>query len=120
MSDFIDDHIGWVIMLGVGVFVGIITILILIGIGSPNNGQHTGIVTSVEQTGIIFKTWTAYIKTSSQSTQEDAYCVTDPHVISQLKSDATSVKEVTVNYSRGIFMPITECNGEGSIINSVQ
>ncbi len=38
-------------------------------IGATNQGEHTGYVTAVEQEGLIWKTWRAYIKTDPQSSQ---------------------------------------------------
>jgi len=68
-------------------------------LGAMNNGQHTGYVTAVEQEGLIWKTWRAYVKTDPMSSQEDSYCVTDPSVVSQLQSIETSRALVTINYS---------------------
>lgn len=109
------------------VFFGVIAIIIasivllIIGFKSPTSGQHTGIVTSVEENGIIWHTWSAYIKTSAQATQEDRYCVTDPAVVAQLQADADSVREVTVHYSNGLIVWPTECKGDDeSIITSVE
>lgn len=118
----------------IGVVVGIIiAALVLWGIFAlgkflffttymtPSTGQHTGIVTSVEQTGFWFHTWKAYVKTSAQSTQEDQYCVIDPAVIAQLQAAATAVKEVTVHYSNPAFVPSSQCKStDGSIITSVE
>lgn len=107
-----------IILVVVGGLIGIL--FALIGGGVPNSGQHTGIVTSVEQEGIIWHTYKAYVKTSAQSTQEDAYCVTDPQVVTALQNDADAIKEVTVYYSRGFFVGPWSCGGESSIIRSVK
>jgi hypothetical protein len=100
-------------------------LIALIGFGTishigPNNGQHTGFVSSVEQSGIIWKTWRAYVKTDPQSSQEDSYCVTDPAVVSQLQNTEQSKESVTVNYSSPLFVWKWQCGGESAIVNSVQ
>lgn len=61
--------------------IAVIVLFCTANLHIPNSGQHTGYVSSVEQSGIIWKTWTAYIKTDPQSSQEDAYCVTDSYVV---------------------------------------
>jgi hypothetical protein len=86
----------------------------------PNSGQHTGYVSSVEQSGIIWKTWTAYIKTDPQSSQEDRYCVTDPDAVSELQGDGASRTLVTVDYSAPLYVWKWQCGSEPSIINSIQ
>jgi hypothetical protein len=73
----------------------------------------------VEQEGLIWKTWRAYVKTDPMSSQEDSYCVTDPSVVSQLQSIETSRALVTINYSSPYLVWKWQCGGEYSIINSV-
>ena len=85
----------------------------------PNSGQHTGYVSSVEQSGIIWKTWTAYIKTDPQSSQEDTYCVTDPKTVITLQSAETEKSSVTVNYSVPWMTWKWQCGYEQSTIQSV-
>jgi hypothetical protein len=114
-----DDEIA-----GVLVFL-LIIVLALLGwgtishLGAMNNGQHTGYVTAVEQEGLVWKTWRAYVKTDPMSSQEDSYCVTDPSVVSQLQDIETSRALVAVNYSSPYLVWNWQCGGEGSIINSV-
>ncbi len=110
-----DEGLGW---------FGII-VLVLLGwgtishIGATNNGQHTGYVTAVEQEGLIWKTWRAYVKTDPMSSQEDSYCVKDPAVVSQLQGIETSRSLVTVNYASPWLVWKWQCGGEGSIISSI-
>lgn len=85
----------------------------------PNSGQHTGYVSSVEQSGLIWKTWTAYVKTDPQSSQEDSYCVTDQSVVNQLQSAATERSSVTVYYSVPLLTWKWQCGYEQSTIQSV-
>lgn len=102
------------------VVVFAMAVLTLIGFKEPSSGQHTGIVTAVEKNGIFWPTYSAYVKTSAQSTQEDQYCVIDPAVIGQLQSDAQAVKEVTVSYNNGLFVWPWQCgSSDESIITAV-
>lgn len=103
--------------------VGIVCSVIFglfIQIHAPNSGDHTGYVTAVEQEGLIWHTYRAFIKTDPQSSQEDQYCVTDPDVISQLQKDSESRTLITVGYSIGLITYPWQCKGESSIINSVK
>lgn len=106
---------GWliVLVLAVGYFS------FVSHIGAANNGQHTGYVTAVEQEGIIWKTWRAYVKTDPQSSQEDVYCVKDAQVVYDLKSTEESRALVTVSYASPLVVFKWECGGESSIIQSI-
>lgn len=84
-----------------------------------NSGQHTGYVSSVEQSGIFWKTWTAYIKTDPQSSQEDSYCVIDPDTVTALQSAATERSLITVYYSVPLLTWKWQCGYEQSTIQSV-
>lgn len=83
-------------------------------------GDHTGYITSVERTGVFWKTGTAYLKTSTQSTQEDAYCVTDNEVYNQLQADSITGAHINVHFHSYLATSVTECGSEGAIIDSVQ
>jgi len=99
--------------------IAVIVLFFTANLHVPNSGQHTGYVSSVEQSGIIWKTWTAYIKTDPQSSQEDTYCVTDPNTVTALQSAETEKSSVTVNYSVPWMTWKWQCGGEQSIIQSV-
>ena len=99
--------------------IGIIVLAFTASFHIPNSGQHTGYVTSVEQSGIIWKTWTAYIKTDPQSSQEDKYCVTDPNVVSQLQFAAIQRDIVTVYYSVPWLTWKWQCGYEQSITQNI-
>jgi hypothetical protein len=110
-----DEGLGWIVIIGLGL-LGWGTIS---HIGATNNGEHTGYVTAVEQEGLIWKTWRAYVKTDPQSSQEDSYCVTDPIVVSALRNVEQSRALVTVDYSSPFLVFKWQCGGEQSIINIV-
>lgn len=106
-----------------GIFALIVLALVGWGtishIGATNNGQHTGYVTAVEQEGLIWKTWRAYVKTDPQSSQEDSYCITDLNVVSQVQDLEKNRTLATVNYASPWLVWKWQCGGEGSIIKSV-
>ena len=107
-----------------GLVIGLLIIAVIasfftVNFHIPNSGQHTGYVTSVEQSGIIWKTWTVYIKTDPQSSQEDTYCVTDPKTITVLQSAETEKSSVTVNYSVPWMTWKWQCGYEQSTIQSL-
>ncbi|MDE2022427.1 MAG: hypothetical protein KGI71_05965 [Patescibacteria group bacterium] len=100
---------------------GLVSLPFILIMSPTSEGQHTGIITSIEKNGLFFHTWSAYVKTSAQSTQEDKYCVIDPAVIAQLQKYADSVTEVTVHYSNPLMVGVWNCqSNDESIITSVQ
>lgn len=86
---------------------------------TPNSGQHTGYVTSVEKSGTIFKTWIIYFKTDPQSSQEDTYCIIDPDVLTNLQNFEKERLPITVYYSAPIILWRWQCENKSSIISSV-
>jgi len=94
-------------------------IIIIFGlhIQTIESGEHTGIITAVEHTGLLFKTWRVYVKTDPQSSQEDAYCVIDENLIDGLKELSSSKQTVTVEFMDYFSAGITNCEfEEGGII----
>jgi hypothetical protein len=82
-------------------------------------GEHTGLVTAVEKSGLFFKTGRAYVKTDGQSSQEDIYCVTDEAVYQQLLEASREKKQVTVSHI-SVFSTGLKCEGEPAIVISAQ
>ena len=80
------------------------------------DGEHTGYITSVERTGVFFKTFRAYLKTDPQRSQEDAYCVVDPQVYSQLEQLSEQKVQVTVSYFSWLISGMKNCGGENAVI----
>lgn len=83
-------------------------------------GEHVGYVTAVEKDGLIFKTYTAYVKSDVQSSQEEAYCVIDEAVVGQLRTAASERVRVRLGYFSYFASGIVNCAGEGAIISSVE
>lgn len=111
-------------ILGIILFSGLILAIplaIIFGLHIQTGaGDHTGYITSVERNGLFFKTGRAYVKTSTQSTQEDAYCVTDPQVYDTLQAASVSGVHVNVKYHSWFASGVIVCDGEDAIIDSVQ
>ena len=84
------------------------------------NGEHTGYVTAAERTGIFFKTFRVYLKTDTQSSQEDAYCVVDPTVYAELQKLSEQRAHVTVSYVSWLVPGIKNCEGENAVIYGVK
>ena len=86
---------------------------------TPGSGQHTGYITAVEKSGLIFHTWTAYIKTDPQSSQEDTYCVTDRAVIAALQAYEKQRVPVTAYYASPFVLWTWQCPQKSAVINAV-
>lgn len=87
---------------------------------NTGEGSHVGYITATERSGVFFKTMTAYVKTDTQSSQEDSYCVLDPKVYSDLEIAAESKEKVKVNFFSWFLAGISNCNAEGQIVSSVE
>lgn len=83
------------------------------------HGSQTGFVSATEVEGLVFKTNRAYIKPTLESTQEDAYCVTDPAVYTQLQRAEIEKRTVTVKHNSLLIPGVMTCKGEAAIINTV-
>jgi hypothetical protein len=106
------------------VFLGIIIFVVSIPfVGfhyETGRGEHTGYITSVEKSGIWFKTNSAYLKTDTQSSQEDIYCVIDPEIYTQLQEVAKNKSWVNVYYFSWLSTGISNCGISGDIIYKVE
>ena len=82
-------------------------------------GTQVGYVSAVEKSGVFFKTGTAYIKPTLESTQEDNYCVVDEAVYTKLTEMARNKQRVEVSHLSWFSSGLTNCNAEGAIITAV-
>lgn len=116
-----NEKIIWAIV-GLGIFaiIGFSIFLSLFSLMTPGSGQHTGYVTAVETYGIIWKTSRVYVKTDTQSSQEDTYCVQDSKLIEELKKVQESKEKVTLEFSSPLVMPKWKCGNESSVIINVK
>lgn len=102
------DVIACLIILLIGV---VVSFLITLRLGFPLKGEHTGYITAVEKDG-LFQIGVAYFKTETESSQEDTYCLSDD-MYTKAQEVSREKQLVTVNYSRGWFVPVWECGGNG-------
>ena len=84
------------------------------------HGEHTGYVTAIEKSGLIYKTATAYIKTDVSSSQEDSYCVLGDDVYAKLQDASVNKTKVTVFYQEYITYGWKYCDGEQAAIVGVK
>lgn len=82
-------------------------------------GQHTGYITAVSTHGVIWKTSRAYVKTDTQSSQEDEYCVIDKDLINNLKQVSETHRQVTLYFTNYLFTSISECSNNAEVITGV-
>lgn len=112
---------------GTSMFYVLVVVLFLVGWGLAFNGighvtgtgTQKGIVTGVEASGLIWKTGRAYIKTGSDSSKEDAYCVIDKAIYAELMYAAMDSKEVVIHHQSNLVYPVTACNSEGKVIMDI-
>lgn len=114
------------IIVGIGTVIGLFILgWIFIGLVGfhleTGKGTHVGFITSTETSGVLFKTDRAYIKTDTQSSQEDAYCVVDDNVFADLRKFSESHSRVEVSYFDWFSKGIANCGGEkGGVISGVK
>lgn len=110
-------------LIGIAIFLGFLWFLFVVPfVGwhlNTGHGQHTGYITAIEQNGIIFKTWTAFVKTDTQSSQEDKYCVVDATVIDALAKASDAKQHVTISYFSWFASGIANCDWEDTVISGV-
>lgn len=84
-------------------------------------GSHVGYITATDTSGLFFKTNAVYLKTDTQSSQEDNYCVIDKGVFEELRKQSEAHAHVDVQYIEYLSAGIINCDIKGSgIIISVK
>lgn len=117
-----------VVFIVIGIFVG--GIAALAGVfavadepfewKSRGTGEHVGIITAVQQTGDFWRTWTVFVKTDAESTQEETYCVrpANTDLIKPLQAAARGRYLVALQYESYWNVDWSECNpGEEAILS---
>lgn len=84
---------------------------------NTGEGEHNGYITAAETTGVFFKVHSVYVKTDTQSSQEDRYCVVDPEVFAQLQEAVSKKEHVVISYFSWFAPASWECSGNREIIN---
>lgn len=118
--DYLYEHteqlIIWAI---VGMFFIPIVLLSTISNIGKSSGVHAGIVTAVETNSFIATNQRAYFKTSSESTQEDTYCIQDQSVYDTLVEKSESGEKVKIKFTHPLIEWSWNCSGEVGIITEV-
>lgn len=119
-----DEIVAWGAALSVlGIILCALLLVIMKFTGlhiNTGEGNHIGIITASEKTGLIFKTKKAYFKTSVESTQEDEYCVKNNKIYEKLKKLSTNQSWVKISYKSYFITGFFECDNENAIITDVQ
>ncbi len=100
------------LILIIGLVFVVLPAALFFGVNAPTSGEHTGYITATEQSGIFWKTWKVYVKTDTQSSQEDTYCVQDETLIPILKSLQESKKLTTFTYHTELLTPLWLCGSD--------
>lgn len=82
-------------------------------------GEHTGYITATAMHGLVWKKGVAYVKTDTQSSQEDEYCVTDTEVLAQLQQASLTKQHINVSFMSWLMPAAWECQGSMDIIYKV-
>ena len=104
------------------ILVGMIIVLTLLSgcIETIIDGKHSGQITAIEKSGLIWKTYTVYVKTDISSSQEDVYCVEDLSLIPELEKLSGDRQKVTIIYRDEFFKAPWRCNQYEPIITGVE
>jgi len=114
------DGIGLLILFIIGGFMISFIFSHSTFIKTTEAGEHTGIITAVEKSGLIWKTWKIYFKTDTQSSQEDEYCVINEGLIPVFKELGESKAKVTILFDDYLFVGYGLCDGESAIITGAK
>lgn len=114
---------GVIITIGSVIFLISTIIFYLLGLHViiTEDGSHTGYVTSIETNGIIFKTYSVYFKTETESSQEDRYCIIDEELKNKLAKYQKEKKLITIEFFDWIIRGVKYCkSGDIAIISGVE
>jgi len=106
------------------IIVGLMLLIALIVSGcieTLSNGKHTGQITSIEKEGLIWKTYTIYVKSDTSSSQEDTYCVENLDILPELYQLSKDRTKVTLLYRDEMIVAPWRCGQyNGGIITGVE
>lgn len=104
--------VGILLLFSVLVFSGCIETL--------TNGEHNGQIIAIEKEGLIWKTYTVYVKSDISSSQEDTYCLEDQSLIPELEKLSKERAKVTLIYKDELIVAPWRCGTyTGGIITKV-
>ncbi len=90
-------------------------------IETTSNGKHNGQITAIEKNGLIWKTYTVYVKSDISSSQEDKYCLEDQSLIQKLEKFSADRTKVTITYRDELIKAPWRCGEErGGIITNAE
>lgn len=90
-------------------------------IETMNNGKHNGQITAIEKEGLIWKTYTVYVKSDISSSQEDNYCLEDLSLIPKIEQSSKDRSKVTVLYRDEFIVAPWRCGSyNGGIITGIE
>ena len=102
------------------VALGLMFSAIFVPVINGSEGEHTGIVTAVEENdNLVWDANLVYFKTDAESTQEDVYCVNDDYLKEKLELLSKSREVTTIEFQHDKFLWSSECNGGISIITGI-
>lgn len=91
-------------------------LVVLPGCGTTTtDGSHVGIVTAVENNGLIWKTTDVYVKSDATASSEDVYCATDRDVVAVLRKANIEGKKVELKYHSELVVAPWRCTGNDII-----
>lgn len=94
----------------------LVVMVAMAGCLETGTGTANGVITSVENDGVIWKTYTIYIKTDAASTKEESYCIEpENHALAQqLRGYAANRTPVEISFTNEFAIGPWRCTGDGS------
>ncbi len=105
----------------VAILIMIIVSLLSGCIETMNNGKHNGQITAIEKEGLIWKTYTVYVKSDISSSQEDTYCLEDLSLVPKVEQFSKDRSKVTILYRDELIVAPWRCEPyNGGIITGIE
>lgn len=83
-------------------------------------GSHVGYITATEHNkGLFFESMRVYVKTDTQSSQEDTYCVTNRSLLDELEKKSETKELVKIKYQGLGFTSPWTCGQDSTTVVSV-
>ncbi len=88
-------------------------------IETVSNGTHSAQITAVQLDGLLFKTYTVYVKSDVSSSQEESYCIDESHldIVPSLIQASKDRRKVVITYRDEFIVAPWRCQtSSGRII----